>query len=255
MSMRTSHWSVAPRVSRKVLYTGAYSDFLAAAPPEPRAEAAVVGGAGGPSCSSEVGLYDHAVGPRDTLMGLALAYGSSVAELRQLNALPTENIAGLRVLRVPAGRPNARIAVVPGAAEASAAVAAREFFAAATGLRGAEARYYLDEAGGNADAAVAAWRADEAATPGGAAAADAAAAAAVLASVRVSASDGAPAERSSQAISRSVETARGVGNAAALHPAVGASETGDDDDASNQSSGLLARSTSALRRRRGDAGK
>lgn len=137
--------------------------LLAAAPASPVGSRAVKTGRGAesePTAPDESGTVLHTVTRSDTLMGVALRYGVSVAELRLANDLPsgTENLATTPVLRIPSA-PAKRLAEAGGAkAESHAALSRR--LRVTHNLAEPEAEYYLTEAGWDYAAAEAALRRD-----------------------------------------------------------------------------------------------
>lgn len=150
-----SHEGTGRPVARAPDYS-ALSRALPLAPPDPQ-EA--------PPSAPERGWVEHVVGPRDTIMGLALRYGVTPGEIKLANQLPTDNLATARVLRVPTGRV---LPPPPPPADNPAAIIRR--FRAANGVSEKEARYYLEEARYDERAAAAELAADlrvEAAEPEG----------------------------------------------------------------------------------------
>jgi len=151
-------------------------DFLAAAP-EPPVEALARGGGGGgggggAAAAAALSLADVELvplTPRDTLMSLSLRFGVSEGDLMLANDLTSANLATLGgVARVPRG--GARALPKPRAAAESARATARRV-RVATGCDEKTAAYYAAEYG-DADAAIAAVRNDDAfeAAAGGASA-------------------------------------------------------------------------------------
>lgn len=171
-----------------------YAQLRAPAPPEPgvdaprlpaRPGAAEIAAATGIAAATDDDFIYHPVDRRDSLMALSLRYGVPVADLKMLNNLPTENLAAVRTLRIP--RDRARVVIAPtGASADDHGAKIRRLIALAIGrmpgerLSEPEARFYLEDAGWDVDAALAAWRRDEDfdASTGGAASRAASAAAA-----------------------------------------------------------------------------
>jgi len=122
-----------------------YKEMLAPLPAAPAAAAPVLplSPTGAHSADPGGGAFVmHAVTPRDTLMGLSLKYGVSVAELRRLNDLPTENISMLRTLKV---RP--ALAGGSGAGDEESRASKLRRFRVSNGIPEEEATFYLDDAG------------------------------------------------------------------------------------------------------------
>ena len=141
-------------------------ELLAAAPSSP-VGSRTGRGRGGEDVSWEKGpdpdasgAVLHTVSKSDTLMGIALRYGISVAELRLANDIPsgTENLAATPILRIPAA-PSKRIAEAGGAKRESQAALSRRLRVTHS-LSDAEALYYLTEADWDYGAAEAALKTD-----------------------------------------------------------------------------------------------
>ena len=101
----------------------------------------------------------HRVSPADTLEGILLRYRVKLHQLKRWNAFPGSAFACLSELRVPKSvlPPD----FVPQGAETADEKVVRLARSSGGPLSVAEARFYLDEAGGDYDAALAAIRADD----------------------------------------------------------------------------------------------
>ena len=89
-------------------------------------------------------FIEHVIAPTDTIEGVSLRYGVTVAEIKMVNDLPTSNLrtAG-RTLRIPLTQ-GSRVLPTPQASTSRAAILRR--FRVVHGLGEAEAKYYLDGA-------------------------------------------------------------------------------------------------------------
>lgn len=99
-------------------------------------------------------------------MAISLRYGISVADLKLVNNLPTENLAAVRTLKIP--RDRARVVIAPATtSEDGKSAKVRRLIALAIGrvpgerLSESEARFYLEDAAWDVDGALAAWRRDD----------------------------------------------------------------------------------------------
>lgn len=152
-----------------------YAQLRAPAPPEPgtdaprlpaRSGAAEIAAATGIAAATDDEYIYHPVDKRDSLMAISLRYGISVADLKLVNNLPTENLAAVRTLKIP--RDRARVVIAPATtSEDGKSAKVRRLIALAIGrvpgerLSEPEARFYLEDAGWDVDAALALWRRDE----------------------------------------------------------------------------------------------
>ena len=160
-----SAWSALSNLPKGPGPAKTYS-LVASAPPEERKD---VVAAGHPSAAPADGSWiPHVVGPRDTVMGLALRYGCTEASICAANDLCSNgSLASLGVaatLRIPATRaPLPRLTTSGGESEASRI---RRFIAAAK-CGEAEARFYLSDAEYDVGKALAAYAKDDAFEKGG----------------------------------------------------------------------------------------
>jgi hypothetical protein len=100
-------------------------------------------------------VIEHTVMPEDTLQGLCLKYGCSATELRRLNLFSGSSIQCKKSLHIPTKR-----GIILAPQEQTEAVVLQKF-RNATGESIQEARLYLEEAGNDLLAALAAWKEDE----------------------------------------------------------------------------------------------
>lgn len=134
-----------------------YDELLAPAPPIPAGDdgsAAKPAAAAAASAAGD-GFLVHTVEKRDTLMGLSLRYGVTITDIRVANDLPSENIAFLKTLRIPVRGGKAAAAAVPRApvGERDSERSLIRRLAVTHRLSEAEAKYYLEEAAWDYDAA------------------------------------------------------------------------------------------------------
>ena len=101
----------------------------------------------------------HRVSPADTLEGILLRYRVKLHQLKRWNAFPGSAFACLSELRVPKAvlPPD----FVPQGVETADEKVARLARSSGGQLSAVEARFYLDEAGGDYDAALAAIKVDD----------------------------------------------------------------------------------------------
>jgi hypothetical protein len=134
-----------------------YKDLLAPAPVSPRADLPPSSEAKNEETQQDENFIYHSVGKTDTLMGLSLRYRVPIATLKLVNNLPTENLAALKVVKVP--KENARPrAVSLGVVETMDAKIRK--FTRTEGCSESEARLYIEDAGGDVDLAVQQYRDD-----------------------------------------------------------------------------------------------
>jgi LysM repeat protein len=100
-------------------------------------------------------IIEHTIMPEDTLQGLCLKYGCSATELRRLNMFSGSSIQCKKSLHIPTKR-----GIILALQEQTDAVVLQKF-RNATGESLNEARLYLEEAGNDFQAALAAWKEDE----------------------------------------------------------------------------------------------
>jgi LysM repeat protein len=111
-----------------------------------------------PAVQSDVeegSIIEHTVMPEDTLQGLCLKYGCSATDLRRLNMFSGSSIQCKKSLHIPTKR---GLVIAP--QEQTEAVVLQKF-RNATGESLQEARLYLEDAGNDLQAALAAWKEDE----------------------------------------------------------------------------------------------
>ncbi|KAJ8598764.1 hypothetical protein CTAYLR_009869 [Chrysophaeum taylorii] len=99
-------------------------------------------------------MVEHVVVASDTLAGLRLRYGVSATELRRHNAFEGENFRMCEVLRIPRGKGKRR------RPQEDTLEVKLQRIRNATRLGAIEARFYLDQAGGDVAAAIRAAQAD-----------------------------------------------------------------------------------------------
>ena len=98
----------------------------------------------------------HLVMPHDTLQGLCLRYRVNATELKRFNMISGNNIQVLREVKIPISHGQ------PVVIQAEDADVTMQRFKNATGESKEEALIYLEDHGWQLDAALLAWRADEA---------------------------------------------------------------------------------------------
>ena len=136
--------------------------LLAAAPTSPARSRERIGTEGGSKDAAGVGdqYIVHNVTKSDTLMGIALRYGVSIAELRFVNDIPsgTDNLATSPVLRIPTTHSRGDQPSRNAEKESHAALSRR--FRVTNGVSESEAAYYLGEASWDYELAERTLRAD-----------------------------------------------------------------------------------------------